>query len=294
MQHLKIFTSKGLLIIVLISCIFCACKKEEVFRPGIPKGTRFRNLTVDGFMLDSVQLRVGPRSILAGYLFEEISANTFIIPFDSMQTLNRVVLYQKDGSKPFQGSQFKFDNRYKDTSVKVFYDGKTLAYNPVPPVPSGENMLLRVTFKSMASNYRGHVDLELHDAYLKTFKRPVIVNGDTVRDDSGDIKYQNYDSILVAAPIKTLIKNVKRTEFTDYVELTKPQTSQSIGYAFYVRLPGQTTGINYPKGLKLPEWDLILYEPAYTLLLAIKDNKLETEIPNRIEYKTTNVSQYVY
>ncbi|RYE20092.1 MAG: hypothetical protein EOP51_18590 [Sphingobacteriales bacterium] len=287
------YTKKQFLVLLLtVITVFSACKKhDEIYRPGIPKGTRFQVLTVEGFVLDSVQVRIGPRSIVAGYLFEEVSSNTFEVPFDTALNVNRVVLYQKDGSLPYPGSQFRFEDRYRDTSVTVFYDGKTISYNPVLPKPANGKMGMRITFKSTASKYTGPVDIEFHEAYQRTFKRPMLDSaGNPVLDKNGDPKTESYDSTLVKPEITFTIKNVKRSEFNDFFELTVPADSRQVGYAMYIRLPGTTNPLNYQKGLDITPYEVISFNEDYTKLITIIDARLVTTRPNRIIYEVADRS----
>lgn len=247
----------------VLASIAVACKKEA-YRPGIAPGTRFPKLIVNGFSLDSVQVRIGPKSIAAGYLFEDISANAFVVPFDSTQTLSRIVMYKKDGSTPYQGSQINFKNKYRDTTLNVFFDGKTIEYNPVLKKPMTGKMGLRINFRSIASNYRGAVDIAIYERYADS-------EGNTLIKSEAQV-----------------IKNVKRDEFSPYVEINGPTTDSFLDYIFYVRMAGTNNAINYPNGVTVIPFETFPFQPDYTSLLTINDIRLVTENPNRIIYSVTD------
>ena len=253
------------------------CKKQD-YRPGYESGTTFPTIHLNGFILDRMQVHVGPKSVVAGEIFEEVSDKTFEVPFAASLNVNRVVFYNADNTAPYTGSQIRFETPTKDTTVKIFYDGKTFVQNPVFPVPTVGKMGIRVTFKSQASSYTGLVDLELHERYATTVK--VI----RINPTTGKKETVNLDTILIKPTASQTIRNIKRTEFSAYSEINAPVEDGFINYVFYVHLSSTGGNLPYPAGVSVSPYDFIEFIPNYTALYQIKDIRITTDKPNRIDY----------
>lgn len=269
-----LFTIAAFIMLALNSC------KKSDFSPSIPDGTRFSHITLKGYTTDNMQVRVGPRSVVAGYVNEDISSLSFEVPFAADQNLNRVVFYKEDGSAPYATSQINFKTPGKDTTMRIFYDGKTFFQNPVFPVAASGKMLFRVNFQSTASTYKGLVDLELHEA--KSVAKEII---DPKTGDVIDVKI----TTTIKPAIAKKIANVKPTEFSDYVEIPAlaldPDPNVSNFYVIYFRLPGTANPLPYPTtSVTVDPYAVLNTTPDYTALIVIKDVRLTTEKPNRITY----------
>jgi cellobiose-specific phosphotransferase system component IIB len=264
---------------ILIFILFSGCSKQD-YRPGYAAGTKFPKINLKGFTLDKMQVHIGPRSVVAGEIFEEVAGNTasFEVPFAESQDVNRVVFYNADNTAPYAGSQIRFNTPAKDTTVKIFYDGKTFFQNPVFPVPTAGKMGIRLTFKSKASAYTGLVDLELHERYATTVK-VVKINPTTGKKET-----VNVDTVLIKPQVSQTIKNIKRTEFNAYSEINAPVEAGFINYVFYVRMSNTGGNLPYPAGVTITPYDFIEFIPDYTALYQINDIRITNEKPNKINY----------
>lgn len=254
------------------------CAKKD-YRPGFPEGTTFPSISLKGFTLERMQVRVGPRSVIAGYVSEEISGVTYEVPFAAAQDVNRVVFYKEDGTVPYTGSQIRFNTPNRDTTVKVFYDGKTFFQNPEFPVPPAGKMALRVNFKTTASTYKGAVDIELHERYSATVKVT------RIDPKTGKPITVNVDTVLIRPQPAGIIRDVKQTEFNSYTELNQPIMPTFVDYAFYIHMAGTSNPLPYPAGVVVTPYDLLQFQPDYFALYTITDIRITAEKPNVITYK---------
>jgi len=267
---------------ILIFILFSACSKQD-YRPGYASGTKFPKINLKGFTLDRMQVHIGPRSVVAGEIFEEVSDKAFEVPFAESLDVNRVVFYNADNTVPYAGSQIRFNTPTKDTTVKIFYDGKTFVQNPVFPTPTAGKMGLRVTFKSQASAYTGPVDLELHERYA-TQVDLITINPRTGKKDT--IKK---GTILIKPEVSQTIRSIKRTEFNGYSEINEPTLDGFINYAFYIHIANTTNNLPYPAGVSTtPEDHFIEFTPDYTALYTINDIRITNVKPNKINYLATD------
>lgn len=261
----------------LIFILFSGCSKQD-YRPGYAEGTTFPTIHLSGFTLDKMQVHVGPRSVVAGEIFEEISDVSYEVPFSESLEVNRVVFYNADNSAPYAGSQIRFNTPTKDTTVKIFYDGKTFFQNPVFPAPTAGKMGIRITFKSQSSAYTGLVDIELHERYATTIKitrtNPATGKKETV----------NVDTILIKPQVAQTIKGIKRTEFNTYSEINAPVQDGFINYIFYVHIANTIDSLPYPPGVTVTPYDFIEFTPDYTALYTISDIRITNVKPNNINY----------
>jgi hypothetical protein len=288
---------KGFFTLLAFTAIWGCAKKD--YRPGFPEGTTFPTIHLNGYTLDRMQVRVGPRSVIAGYVTEEISDVTYEVPFGASQDVNRVVFYKEDGSAPYTGSQIRFNTPTRDTTVKVFYDGKTFVQNPIFETPATGKMGLRINFQSLYSSYKGPVDLELHEIYDIKFTKINPATGLPYKDSKGNNKL--FDTTLVRPAVAFLFRNLKSTEFNAYSEISAPppRPKDADGnprlpqYAFFVRKANTSESLQYPANVTppitsytVPPTEVIDFIPDHNALLTIKDNILEFENPKRVNYLT--------
>jgi hypothetical protein len=277
----------NILFALVIFISVTGCSKQD-YRPGYAEGTKYPTIHLSGYTLETMQVHVGPRSVVAGYVSEEISDVKYEVPFAAAQDVNRVVFYKEDGSVPYTGSQIRFETPGKDTSVKIFYDGKTFFQNPVFPAPTAGKMGLRITFKSQASTYKGAVDLELHDIYDTRVTKIDPATGKPFKDSKG--KDILFDTVLVKPAVSLIVRNIKSTEFTTYIELPTPATPRAnpddpIRYAFYVRKANTTESLPYPANVTPPTYDYLDFLPDYYAIYTLIDVRLNTTNPASIVYK---------
>ncbi|RVU00722.1 hypothetical protein EOD41_12060 [Mucilaginibacter limnophilus] len=278
--------------ILSICALFCgmiilnSCSKEEQYRPGFEKGTTFPKINLKGFTLDNMQVRIGPKSSLAGNVFEDISGVAFEVPFADTQRLNRVVFYSEDGKTPYKGSQIRFETPGRDTTVAIFYDGKTFVQNPVFPMPAPGNMGVRFNFKSTASAYKGRVNIELHEEYAANVRVPARdpLTGQVVLNSRGDTVKIDSTVFRIKPQIALTVPDVKWTEFAVFTEIPPPVEPDFSSYVFYIRVADTSKPLPYPAGLDITPYGRIDFIPDYTALYTIQDIRIETETPNRINY----------
>ncbi|AYL98421.1 hypothetical protein [Mucilaginibacter celer] len=268
---------KGVFILLVLAAVSGCAKKD--YRPGYAVGTTFPIINLKGYTLERMQVRVGPRSVVAGYVTEEISGVSYEVPFNPSQDLNRVVFYKEDGSVPYAGSQIRFNTPNRDTTVKIFYDGKTFFQNPVFPAPTAGSMGLRITFKSTASTYKGPVDIELHERYSTTVKVT------RVDPKTGKPITVNVDTVLIKPEPAGIIHGVKQTEFNTYTELNPPASPTFVDYAVYIHVANTGNPLPYPTGVVVTPYDLLPFQPDYFALYTITDIRVTAEKPNVITYK---------
>jgi len=253
-RYLLIFTAA-----TIVSALVSSCKQEYI-NLSIPEGTRFSNITLKGYTVDDMQVHIGPRSVLAGNIFEEVSERTLEAPFAKEQGINEVVFYNASGTTAYAGSQINFLSTSKDTTVRIFYDGKTFTKNPVFPVVASGKMLVRLNFKSTASTYKGLVDLEFHAV-------TVVAGVPTIE-----------------TTVAKLVEGVSSNQFTEYIELPAFSTSRQY-YAVYVHLPGTLNPLPYPTTNVVVDPYIVFRTTArYAALIRIKDALITVKTPNQIQY----------
>jgi hypothetical protein len=261
---------------LILAGAFSGCSKKEEYRPGIPKGTNFSTINLSGYVLGDIEVHIGPKGSVAGDISEEVSF-AGNVPFAASQTENRVGFFKKDGTF-FTGSQINF-KAGRDTSIKIFYDGKVVQKNPVFPLPAPGKQGLRITFKSTGSAYKGRVNIELHEKFTKDTVIKVVNNGTTQNTTITLIKIRPQASMI--------IRDVVSTEFSDFVEVPPPVSPTFSNYVFYIRVADNNRPLPYPEGVKIPlpygELDSSPLMPDYTALITIRDVILDPtdDDPNR-------------